>query len=156
MAQDLGWDAEGVRHLITFAMFRASWRDDWRGASPTSAEMMTSVTIAELALGGANGGTGQFSIIDWSGYPAGTPKPTGPFRILSGAEYNQARKAANATNAALHRADPAWESVIIHEVHPIKFGGSPTDVSNKIGLSRSQHTQLTTWWSQLQKAILRR
>jgi hypothetical protein len=41
---------------------------------------------------------GSFSITDWSGYPAGVPKPTGPFRLVEGAEYDTARAAANQAN----------------------------------------------------------
>ncbi len=36
--------------------------------------------------GGANFAEGSFSVFNWKGYPAGGIKPTGPFRLLEGAE----------------------------------------------------------------------
>ncbi|UZQ52274.1 HNH endonuclease signature motif containing protein [Clostridium kluyveri] len=41
----------------------------------------------------------------------------------------------------------------IHEVHPVKFGGSPTDISNKIPLTPKEHAQYTTWWNRLLKEL---
>ena len=75
---------------------------------------------------------GSFSVFNWRGYPAGGVKPTGPFRLLDGDEYIAARNLANKTNAALHQANPQLKGLQIHEIHPVKFGGSPTDMSNKI------------------------
>jgi hypothetical protein len=34
----------------------------------------------------------------------------------------------------------------IHEIHPVKFGGHPTDLANKIVLPGEQHRQLNGWW----------
>ncbi|KAB2910832.1 MAG: hypothetical protein F9K40_01875 [Kofleriaceae bacterium] len=96
---------------------------------------------------------GSFSIFDWSGYPAGAPKPTGPFRLLQGAEYEAARDAADKANKALHAANPALRGLDIHEIHPVKFGGSPTDVANKVALPRAQHAPITRWWNQLQRTL---
>ena len=92
---------------------------------------------------------GSFSIRDWNGYPSNVPKPQGPFRLLKGQEYNDARKAANTVNKAMHRADPNLKGLDIHEVHPVKFGGSPTDPKNKVSLSRAEHSPLTTFWNGL-------
>jgi hypothetical protein len=38
-----------------------------------------------------------FTITDWSGYPTdgGVPKPEGPFKLLQGDEYANAREAGN-------------------------------------------------------------
>ena len=47
----------------------------------------------------------SFEITDWSGYPDG-PKPEGPFRILEGEEYENARVLKDQANRALHRSDP--------------------------------------------------
>jgi hypothetical protein len=96
---------------------------------------------------------GSFSIADWSGYPANVPKPTGPFRLLEGAEYDAARAEANAANRALHQADPSLNGLQLHEIQPVKFGGSPTDPLNKIPLTPQQHAPVTTWWNQLQRDI---
>ena len=97
---------------------------------------------------------GTFSLIDWTGYPSGVPKPAGPFRLLTGAEYDAARQAAKEANAALRRSDPAkYAGKQIHEIHPVKFGGNPTDPANKIALPLSQHHPLTTWWKRLQDSL---
>ncbi len=96
---------------------------------------------------------GAFSILDWSGYPGGSNlRPKGPFKLLPPEEYEHARKEANSANRAIHRANPALKGVDIHEIHPVKFGGSPTDQSNKIPLSRSEHLKYTAWWNRMQKA----
>lgn len=39
----------------------------------------------------------------------------------------------------------------IHEVHPVKFGGSPTDVNNKIPLLPSKHQEYTNFWNSIQR-----
>jgi filamentous hemagglutinin len=84
---------------------------------------------------------GSFSIIDWTGYPVGMPKPTGPVRVLTGQEYAAARALANETNAAIRAANQLEGSGLhIHEVKPIKFGGSPTDLTNKILIPAAEHT----------------
>lgn len=94
---------------------------------------------------------GAFSVADWSGYPSTLSKPSGPFKLLEGAEYAAARKAANSTNAALHRANPEFKGMQIHEIHPVKFGGSPTDLSNKAVLSPKQHAEYTKFWNSLMR-----
>jgi RHS repeat-associated protein len=99
---------------------------------------------------------GSFSIVDWTGYPAASvPKPQGPFRLLEGAEYNTARDAANAANGAIRREQGlVGKAVEVHEVHPVKFGGSPTDTANKVVLPRDVHRQqVTPWWNQLKRDI---
>jgi len=113
------------------------------------------------AAAGAAGGVGKvglpegsFSIVDWKGYPAGVPKPSGPFRLLGGAEYAAARDAANRANAAMHRVDPSLRGQHIHEVHPVKFGGSPIDPANKLALPPATHWPTTAWWNQLQRDVL--
>ncbi len=101
---------------------------------------------------------GTFSISDWAGYPEGVPKPDGPFRLLKGAEYDAARKAANKQNAKIRLAgDLKGELVDIHEVHPVKFAGSPIDPANKLILDRNIHRkQVTPWWNRLLKDIMKR
>jgi RHS repeat-associated protein len=100
---------------------------------------------------------GSFSITKqgWRGYPEGIPQPQGPFRILTGAEYEAARKAANQANQAIRKADP--DSLVgkeIHEIKPVKFGGSPTDPSNKTPLQASVHRQQATpWWNSFLRAL---
>ena len=96
---------------------------------------------------------GSFSIFNWDGYPSNGIKPIGPFRLLEGDEYETARKAANAANDAMHKADPSLQGLDIHEIQPVKFGGSPTDPANKIYLSRSVHSQYTVFWNRMMRSI---
>ena len=88
-------------------------------------------------------------------YPAGIPKPKGPFRLLEGSEYSAARTDATNANRALSRAlDLRNKGVEIHEIIPVKFGGSPTNLSNKIFLDATLHRkQVTPFWNNLQKNI---
>ena len=92
--------------------------------------------------------TGEFFIDDWNGYPD-APKPDGPFRILEGTEYTNARNLANKTNANIHRNRPDLKGTQIHEMHPVKFGGSPTDIDNKIALSPKEHAKYTAFWNKV-------
>jgi RHS repeat-associated protein len=102
--------------------------------------------------------TGEFCIINWKGYPNwGVPKPQGPFKILTGPSYDAARRAADAANRSIHRnGGSLLDDMEIHEVHPVKFGGSPTDPNNKIALPGPIHDEYTTWWNALRKALTRR
>lgn len=115
------------------------------------------LTVLSVARGGGikpGAKTGDFSITNWSGYPAGIPKPTGPFRLIEGAEYNAARNAANQANRSMHLANPALSGKHIHEIQPVKFNGSPIDSANKVPLTPAEHGPVTSWWSNLQRAIL--
>ena len=100
---------------------------------------------------------GSFSITErgWRGYPEGVARPTGPFRILTGTEYEAARKAANRANQAIRKADPASAAgKEIHEIKPVKFGGSPTEPVNKIKLPRGVHrVETTPWWNRLLRSL---
>jgi filamentous hemagglutinin len=98
---------------------------------------------------------GSFSITDWAGYPSGVPQPEGPFRLLEGTEYSAARSAANKANATIRREQGlVGQPVDVHEINPVKFGGSPSDSTNKIVLPRDVHRQqVTPWWNQLQKDL---
>jgi hypothetical protein len=98
---------------------------------------------------------GSFSITDWTGYPSGVARPQGPFRLIEGAEYDAARSAANVANGAIRRERGlVGQSVDIHELQPVKFGGSPIDAANKVILPRDLHRQqVTPWWNQLMRDI---
>src|SRR5579862_6116736 len=97
---------------------------------------------------------GTFSVANWSGYPEGLPRPDGPFRLLEGAEYNEARAAANSANRALRRANPGqYAGQEIHEIQPVKFAGSPTAPANKIALPPLQHREVTAWWNAAMRQI---
>jgi hypothetical protein len=102
--------------------------------------------------------SGEFSIIDWTNYPANIPRPTGPFRILEGEEYAAAREAADTANAAI-RAEYGLDGsgLHIHEIQPVKFGGSPTDPANKMLLPWQDHIGQegvhTVFWTPLLKSL---
>lgn len=101
---------------------------------------------------------GAFSITDWSGYPAGMPRPTGPVVLLTGDAYASARAAANAANAEIRAAAGLEGSGMqIHEIQPVKFNGSPTDMSNKMLLSVPDHVGPNgvhaQFWGPLQKWV---
>lgn len=101
-------------------------------------------------------GNGGFRIRNWSGYPSSVPLPSTntTYRLVSGAEYDAARRLANQANARLSRSGVVPKGYEVHEIVPIKFGGSPTDLSNKIFLPASLHRgQVTPWWNQLQRTI---
>lgn len=114
---------------------------------------------AGLAMAAAPGrvpttASGPFSINDWAGYPQGVPRPQGPFTLLEGTDYANARAAANNANRALRQADPAaYAGRQIHEIQPVKFGGSPTDPANKVPLSPPLHSQVTNWWNSLMRNL---
>lgn len=112
-------------------------------------------TIARAGDAATDFRSGSFSISDWSGYPAGVSRPQGPFRLLEGAEYTSARNAANNANAVMRREQGlVGQLVDVHEIQPVKFGGSPTDPANKVILLRDVHRQqVTPWWNQLQKGL---
>jgi hypothetical protein len=96
---------------------------------------------------------GSFSIFNWQGYPTWGTKPEGPFRMLEGEEYLTARTIANKTNAAIHRAAPYLKSLQIHEITPVKFGGSPTDATNKLFLETREHMEYTNFWNNIMRNL---
>jgi hypothetical protein len=60
---------------------------------------------------------------------------------------------ADSVNRALRRRTPSLADKDVHELQPIKFGGSPTDPGNKIALSPEEHDAVTTWWRRLQRQM---
>jgi RHS repeat-associated protein len=97
-----------------------------------------------------------FNITDWSDYPTNgnVPQPKGPFKLLEGEEYDTAREAGNKGAKAygdkygVHRPEQS------HHIHPIKFGGHPSDPDNLMPLhSPWPHQEYTNWWKQLQKEL---
>ena len=84
----------------------------------------------------------------------GVPRPTGPFRLLEGGEYAAARRAANSDNQQLHAdAGGLLKGLQVHEIQPVKFGGSPVDSANKIALAPADHAKYTVWWNRLQRGL---
>jgi LysM repeat protein len=127
--------------------------NEWVGALSEQESGINAVTVPNEAVPPYS--AGEFSVLDWTGYPEGVPTPEGPFRLLEGSEYDAARNAANAANKAI-RADQdlIGQPVDVHEIQPVKFGGDPADPANKIILPRDVHRQqVTPWWNQLQRDI---
>ncbi len=91
---------------------------------------------------------GAFEIDDWTGYPD-AQKPKGPFIIIEGDEYEFARKIANQTNSNLHKKYNSIEGLQIHELHPVKFGGNPSDIGNKIVVTPKEHAKYTVFWNRV-------
>ena len=118
------------------------------GDVPLSGPGLKGIIKAELATE-----KGAFSVFDWAGYPTSLPKPTGPFKLLEGAEYDAARKAANNANRLLHKANPEFKGLQIHEIHPVKFGGDPTNPLNKALLTPQEHRLYNRFWFKLQNSI---
>ncbi len=91
----------------------------------------------------------------WADFPAGVPRPSGPINLIDGAAYDAALAAANKINGTLSRGfglGPAKYDV--HEIVPVKFGGSPTDLANKVGLPRSIHrSEVSPWFNRLQRLL---
>jgi hypothetical protein len=134
-----------------------------RGTLVTALTLTTGNALSELVPGllgtGAGGGeglNGEFSISNWEGYPnaGGGLRPEGPFRMLEGQEYQDARDLANVTNRLLRNSDPdAFQGLEIHEIQPVKFGGSPTDMSNKILLTPQEHRLYNAFWNTMMRGI---
>jgi RHS repeat-associated protein len=124
-------------------------------ALPDSNEEIANGLVATVAGFAApiEAPTGEFSIVHWADYPESLPRPEGPVRILQGEEYTAARQAADSSNRALHAQDPSLKGMQIHEIKPVKFGGSPTDPKNKIPLTPAEHARVTTWWNKFLKAV---
>ncbi len=120
------------------------------GTVAKTAERVGFETLAKVETSFAEG---TFSVFNWKGYPAGGVKPTGPFRLLEGEEYTTARNLASKTNAALHKANPRLKGLQIHEIHPVKFGGNPTNMANKISLTPTQHAEYTNFWNSLMRNL---
>jgi hypothetical protein len=119
------------------------------------ASILKNVTGTTFTTQNAQYPNGSFSIINWEGYPAGAIKPSGTFISIEGAEYNTARAVANQTNRILGNNNP-WvraEGLQFHEIQPVKFGGSPTDISNKMLVTQQEHIQYTNFWNNLQRNI---
>jgi len=104
----------------------------------------------------ANTLDGSFTLLDrgFEGYPEYLPKPEGPMRIVSKAERDILREVANAENRSIRRGNPGLGGWDIHEIKPIKFGGSPVDPANKIPLPSYLHAkEVTPWWNELLRKL---
>jgi hypothetical protein len=96
---------------------------------------------------------GTITVTDWKDYPEGVPKPESPLRLVEGEEYAAARNVADTANKRIHINNPQLKGLHLHEIQPVKFGGSPTDPANKIPLSPTDHYRMNTWWGIFQTAV---
>ncbi|WP_252238413.1 RHS repeat-associated core domain-containing protein [Clostridium sp. VAP51] len=103
--------------------------------------------------------SGTFKIIDWSEYPdeyVPMPNQDKTWTFLQGGDYDEARKSANKFNSNLRRSDTYYKDnkLEIHEVEPVKFGGSPTDVNNKTTIQSKAHRKyVTPWWNKIRDEV---
>ena len=85
----------------------------------------------------------EFFIDDWTGYPD-VPKPDGPFRILEGTEYTDARNLANKTNANIHRNRPDLKGTLTVWKPPIPMMVTATSAHWKPGREKMSCSPLHT------------
>ncbi|SHL81060.1 RHS repeat-associated core domain-containing protein, partial [Anaerocolumna jejuensis DSM 15929] len=98
---------------------------------------------------------GTFRITDWSEYPdeyVPLPDKNKEWVLLEGDKYESARKQANEINKNIRKGDSYYSDnrLEIHEVEPVKFGGSPTDLTNKTAIQGQAHRKyVTPWWNKI-------
>ena len=102
---------------------------------------------------------GTFIIKDWSDYPddyVPVPDKNKVWRFLEGEDYTEVRDVANDFNRKLRSADPYYANngLEIHEIEPVKMGGSPTDISNKVAIQSQVHRRyVTPWWNKIRDEV---
>ena len=102
---------------------------------------------------------GTFIIKDWSDYPddyVPVPDQNKVWTFLEGDEYNSARDSANIFNRNMRAADPYYANngLEIHEIEPVKMGGSPTDINNKTAIQSQVHRRyVTPWWNKIRDEV---
>ena len=102
---------------------------------------------------------GTFIIKDWSDYPddyVPVPDQNKVWTFLEGDEYNSARDSANIFNRNMRAADPYYANngLEIHEIEPVKMGGSPTDINNKTSIQSQVHRRyVTPWWNKIRDEV---
>jgi hypothetical protein len=96
----------------------------------------------------------SFDIPEFPGYPEGVSKPSGPFKYRTQAETEAARNLARRANDKFRKDNPSLpENTEIHHIHPLKWGGDPSDPANLEPLLDTTHTEVTNWWNALQRLI---
>ena len=153
VASGLGDFIFGVGNPGYDSEFANDYQSRMAGLDPQTGEPTSSAPMGGTLFVLPELPEGSFSILDWSEYPEGVPQPAGPFRLINGEEYANLVAAKNSANQAMHRADPELAGQHIHEIHPVKFGGSPTDPANKIPLAPEVHSRFTTWLNRLQRVL---
>src|SRR5206468_8207441 len=123
------------------------------GGSPTP--VGAGAVVAEQAGASASNliRPGSFSILDRGTFPVSGLLPQGPSRILTGAELAAAEAAKSAANRAVRRdaaaAGADLSRMHVHEINPVKFGGSPTDLGNKVLIPDVLHNEISGWFQSL-------
>ena len=102
---------------------------------------------------------GTFIIKDWSKYPddyVPLPNKNKEWRLLEGDEYELARRQANEANKNIRNGDNYYSDnrLEIHEIEPVKFGGSPIDLDNKTAIQGRVHRKyVTPWWNKIRNEV---
>ena len=102
---------------------------------------------------------GAFIIKDWSDYPddyVPVPDKNKVWTFLEGDEYNSARDSANTFNRNMRSDDLYYANnrLEIHEIEPVKMGGSPTDINNKTAIQSQVHRRyVTPWWNKIRDEV---
>jgi RHS repeat-associated protein len=100
---------------------------------------------------------GPFSLTDQARQtiPEGARPPKDwVYEFRTGMDQELARKQANNWNTAFKRSHGLQnQDAALHELKPVKWGGSPTDPANKVVMDRSLHETVTSAWRRLQAII---
>jgi hypothetical protein len=72
------------------------------------------------------------------------PRPSGPFRVLAGAEANAAFARARLANRALLGRYEELIGLELVEVHPVLLGGDPETIENKRAVDGETHVHLSS------------
>jgi hypothetical protein len=75
------------------------------------------------------------------------PRPSGPFRVLAGAEARAAFTRARLANRALLARYEELIGFELLEVHPVLLGGDPETIENKRAVDGETHRELVTFWT---------
>lgn len=56
----------------------------------------------------------------------------------------------------MRSSDPYYSNngLEIHEIEPVKMGGSPTDLNNKVAIQSQVHRRyVTPWWNKIRNEV---
>jgi RHS repeat-associated protein len=157
---------EGHGGLLFLALVRRAGPDilaAWAGAAKVGGTASGGTSSGRTVPGSRHAlaklPDGSFSIPTWYQelYPKrALPLPRGPYRLLQGGAYDNALADKKAANAVYRDArEIRGIDFQVHEILPVKFGGSPTDPLNKVVLPTHVHSEYTTWWRRIQDHVER-
>jgi hypothetical protein len=75
------------------------------------------------------------------------PRPSGPFRVVEGAEAEAAFARARSANRALLARYQELVGFELVEVHPALLGGEPEAIENKRAVDGQTHRELVAFWT---------